>query len=240
MAPVFELRTDRIPEGSTAPVIAGLTIAWGGTALLISPVARDLGEPSRLANALLGQALFWALAAGVLASVLLWEKESLQSIWLRRFRWQSILWGLLLVAIYYTVLFPLGEWVRRSAGLPGFGAGMEQVTRFPIWYRVVAVVGAGIGEEVLFRGFSVTRIAMLTGSTRLAALIALIGFSALHVPGWGWGFALGGLVPGAGAMAFFIWRKDLLSLMVFHLSTDAFGLVIAPLFSEWWKKPALF
>jgi membrane protease YdiL (CAAX protease family) len=233
-------RTDRIPDGSTAAVITGLTVAWGGTALLVSPVARGLSDPSRLTNVLIGQALLWALAAGVVASVLLWEKQSLRSIWLQRFRWQSITWGLILVAAYYTVLFPLGEWVRRSAGLPGFGAGMEKVTRFPIWYRMVAVVGAGTSEEVLFRGFSVTRIAMLTGSIRLAALIALIGFYALHVPLWGWGFALGGLVTGACAMAFFIWRKDLLAMIVFHLSTDAFGLVVAPFFSEWWKKPVLF
>jgi hypothetical protein len=81
---------------------------------------------------------------------------------------------------------------------------------------------------------------MLTGSIRFAALIALIGFYALHVPVWGWGFAVGGLVSGAGAMAFFVWRKDLLAMMVFHLSTDAIGLVIAPLFSEWWRDPALF
>jgi membrane protease YdiL (CAAX protease family) len=105
---------------------------------------------------------------------------------------------------------------------------------------VIAVVGAGIVEEVLFRGFSVTRLAMLTGRIWLAAAVTLIGFYALHVPVWGWGFALGGLVSGAAAMAFFIWRKDLLAMMVFHMSTDAIGLVVAPLFSEWWKKPALF
>jgi membrane protease YdiL (CAAX protease family) len=142
------------PSNSSKPaaVITGLTVAWGGTALLVSALARGLSDPSRLANALVGQALFWALAAAVVAIVLFWERQPLRSFWLQRFRWQSITWGLLLVAAYYTVLFPLGEWVRRSAGLPGFGAGMEQVIRFPVWYRIVAVVGAGIGEEVLFRG----------------------------------------------------------------------------------------
>ena len=181
-----------------------------------------------------------ALAAAVLASVLFWEKQTLRSLWLQQFRWQSIAWGLLLVALYYSMLFPFGEWVRRSAGLSGFGAGMDQVTRFPLWYRTVAVVGAGIGEEILFRGFSVTRLAMLTGRIWLAALVTLVGFYMLHVPVWGWGFALGGLVSGAAAMGFFIWRKDLLAMMVFHISTDAIGLVIAPIFSDWWKKPALF
>jgi hypothetical protein len=47
------------------------------------------------------------------------------------------------------------------------------------------------------------------------------------------------LSVGASAMAFFIWRKDLLAMMVFHMSTDAIGLVVAPMFSEWWKKPPL-
>ena len=105
---------------------------------------------------------------------------------------------------------------------------------------MIAVVGAGIGEEVLFRGFSVTRIATLTGSIRLAALIVLFGFCALHVPVWGWGFALGGLVSCAGAMALFIWRKDLLAMMVFHTSSDAIGLVLAPLISRRWENPTLF
>jgi membrane protease YdiL (CAAX protease family) len=213
-----------------------LAAAWGGTALLVSPLARELDDPSRLLVALVGQALFWALAAAVVAIVLLWEKQTLRSLWLRQFRWQSIVWGLLLVAVYYTILFPLGEWVRRAAGLSGFAAGMERVTRFPVWYRVVAAIGAGVAEEVLFRGYSVTRLAMLTGRTWLAAVIALVAFYALHVPLWGWGFALGGLLTGSAAMAFFIWRKDLLAMIVFHVSTDVIGLVVAPIFSAWWRE----
>ena len=193
-----------IARSNATAAVTGLAAAWGGTALLVSPLARDLDDPSRLPYALVGQALFWALAASVIAGVLFWEKQPLRSLWLQQFRWQSIAWGLLLVAAYYTMLFPLGEWVRRTAGLSGFGAGMEQVTRFPVWYRTVAVVSAGIVEEILFRGFSVTRLAMLTGRIWLAALITLVGFNLLHVPVWGWGFALGGLVSGAAVMAFFI------------------------------------
>jgi membrane protease YdiL (CAAX protease family) len=235
---VFE--PSRIAPSNNTAVITGLAIAWGGTALLVCLLARDPDDPSRLPLALVGEALFWALAAAVVASVLFWEKQPLRSLWLQPFRWPSIAWGFFLVAVYYAMLFPFGEWVRRSAGLPGFGAGMDQVTRYPLWYRMIAVVGAGIGEEILFRGFSVTRLAMLTGRIWLAALVTLVGFCVLHVPLWGWGFALGGLVSGAAAMAFFIWRKDLLAMMIFHISTDAIGIVIAPIFSEWWRKPALF
>jgi len=230
----------RATTGSTTPALAGLVIAWGGTALLVSPLAHCLGKPSQLALALVGQALFWALVAIVLAIVLCWEQQPLGSLWLKPFRWSSIGWGLLLVAVYYAMLFPWGEWVRQSASISGFGRGMNDVIKFPLWYRVVAVLGAGIGEEILFRGFSVTRIAMLTKNSWLAAIITLIGFAALHVPLWGWGFALGGLVNGIASMAFFLWRKDLLAMIVFHTSSDALGLIALPIFSEWWKQPSLF
>ena len=36
------------------PALAGLTVAWGGTALLLSPADRLLGAPDRLATKLLG------------------------------------------------------------------------------------------------------------------------------------------------------------------------------------------
>ena len=117
---------------------------------------------------------------------------------------------------------------------------MDQVAKFPLWYRTLAVVGAGIGEEILFRGFSVTRLAMLTRRVRLAAAVSLVGFYLLHVPVWGWGSALGGLVSGSAVMTFFVWRRDLLAMMVFHISTDVIGIVIAPIRSEWWRKPTLF
>lgn len=81
---------------------------------------------------------------------------------------------------------------------------------------------------------------MHSGRIWLDTVITLVGFNLLHVPIWGWGFALEGLVSGAVALAFLIWRKDLLTTMVFHISTDAIGIVIAPMFTEWWKKPTLF
>jgi hypothetical protein len=145
-------QTARIPDRNSTAVITGLALAWGGTVLLISPVSRSVGDPSRLALAFVGQALFWMLAVAVVLSVRFWERQPIRSLWLQPFRWQSIGWGLLLVGAYYAVLFPLGEWVRRSAGLPGLGAGMDQVMRFPLSYRMVAVVSAGIVEELLFRG----------------------------------------------------------------------------------------
>jgi membrane protease YdiL (CAAX protease family) len=223
----------RIP---TRALLTGLAIAWGGTALLISPAARVLGDPTRLQTALIGQILLWTIAAVVLAIVLLWEKQPLASLWLKPFRWESIGWALVLVIVNYAVVFPVSEWVRRATGLSGFSQGMEQVMRFPFAFRLLAVVGAGVVEELLFRGYTVTRLTALTRRTWLAGALAVVGFSLLHVPVWGWGFAIIGLIGGTASMAFFIWRKDLLAMMIFHAITDATGFLISPMFSEWWKQ----
>jgi membrane protease YdiL (CAAX protease family) len=67
---------------------------------------------------------------------------------------------------------------------------------------VLAVIGAGVVEEFLFRGFTVTRLFAVTGRLWLAATLAMVGFTALHLPFWGLGFAVGGLVGAAGAMSF--------------------------------------
>ena len=184
--------------------------------------------------------LFWLLAATVVAIVLFWEKQPLGSLWLQPFRWQFDRLG---PALCRRLLRRALSCRRAGASdywSTGFTAGMEGVMRFPLWYRVLAVIGAGVVEETLFRGFTVTRLFVLTGRLWLAATLALLGFSALHVPAWGWGFAVGGLVSGAAAMAFFVWRRDLLAMMVFHTFADAAGLIIAPLYIGLVEDPALF
>ena len=215
--------------------IAGLVAAWGGTALLVSS-GTLLGEPGRVTTALVEQAVLWLLFAAVLAIVLLWERLPLASLWLQPFRWQSVGWGLLLAAALVIVVFPAREWVRRAAGLPGYAAGMEQVLALPVWVRVLAVIGAGIVEDTLFMGYAVTRLILLTGRVWLAAALALAVFCALHVPVWGPGAALAFFAGGVPMMAFFIWRRDLLAMIVAHITIDAWGIVLTPLFSEWWTE----
>jgi CAAX protease family protein len=220
---------------SHSAAIAGLAVAWVGTGLLVSPWSRVLGEPGRVATALVEQAALWLLFAAVLAIVLLWERQPLASLWLQPFRWQSVGWGLLLVAAF-AIILPVREWVRRAADLPGYAAGMEQVLALPLWVRVLAVIQAGIVEETLFTGYAVTRLTLLTGRVWLAAALSLIVFCALHVPVWGAGAALAFFVSGVLSMAFFVWRRDLLAMIVAHVTIDTWGIVLTPLFSEWWKE----
>ena len=201
----------------------------------MSPAATFLGDNTRIVTEWLGQALLWVLLAGIIGIVILWEKQPLSSLWLKPFQWQSVIWGGLFFLAYILFLFPVTEWFRTSLELPSYAAGMEKTLALPIWIRVIAVVTAGIVEETLFRAYAITRFASLSGSLWLAAVFSVVAFAALHLPFWGAGAALAFLVGGAAITAFFIWRRDLLAMIIAHIATDAWALVVTPLFSKWWK-----
>jgi hypothetical protein len=174
--------------------------------------------------------------AVVVSIVMLWEQQPLASLWLQPFRWQSVAWGVALTLALLRLVIPAREWLRRAAGLSGYAAGVERVLALPIWFRVVAVVTAGVVEETLFHGYAVTRLLLLTGSLWLAGMLAITVFAALHFPYWGAGPVLAFLVGDIVTTAFFIWRQDLLAMVVAHCAVDAWGLVVTPLYGEWWKE----
>lgn len=209
-------------------------IAWGGTALLVCPAARPFYESASITAKCIGQAALWLLFAAILLIIALGEKQPLSSLWLSTFRWQSIAWGMLLVIASVFALYPATEWLRSALGLSGYALGMEKTLVLPIWFRVVAVVTAGIVEETLFRAYAITRLARLTGSLWLAGSLSVIGFAMLHLPVWGTGPSFAFLISGAAFTAFFIWRRDLLAMIIAHIAIDAWALLVSPIFSKWW------
>jgi len=111
---------------------------------------------------------------------------------------------------------------------------METAMEYPLWFRVLAVLTAGVVEEILFRGYAVTRLAQLTGSLLWAAIISGLVFAALHLPVWGAGPSLGFFIGGLATTAFFVWRRDLVAMIIAHVAIDTWALVVTPTFSKWW------
>ena len=221
-------------QRNALPAIVGLSVAWGGTALLVSPVARSLADPTSAVVSLLGQAALWLLCAAVVGVVLFWERKPLASLWLKPFRWQSLAWSGVLICGSIILIFPFTEWIRKAVGLSGYAAGIETALAYPVWFRILAVLTAGVVEEVLFRGYAVTRLAQLTGSLLPAVGLSNLAFAALHLPVWGAGPSLAFFIGGLATTAFFVWRRDLAAMIIAHVAIDAWALVVTPAFSRWW------
>lgn len=210
------------------PSWLGLAIAFGGTLLLVSPAQRALGPPDRLRTQLLDQIALWTLFAAVLAVVLVLENRPLASIGLRPFSWHSLAWGLALAAFLMWIVAPLNLRLLHASGLAGFDAGIADFVRRPPWLQVWAVIGAGVVEETLFRGFAIERLAEASGSYLVAGALALTAFALLHLPMWGWGPVLTFFVSGAVLTAFYLWRHDLLANTTAHILVDTMGLILLP------------
>ena len=145
---------------------------------------------------------------------------------LRRFRWSSVLWGLLLAALVRYLIMPPLTWAVEAVGLPGFDPGMSRALEAVIGLRVIQVVTAGVVEDTLFIGYTYTRLARLTGSSWFAGALAVTVMALLHFPNWGVGPVLIYLVTGSVFVAFFAWRRDLLANITAHITVDAVALVI--------------
>jgi uncharacterized protein len=93
----------------------------------------------------------------------------------------------------------------------------------------LAIVIVAAGEEWLYRGYAIERLEAVTGSAWTAGGISLALFAAAHLPLWGWGVALTTLVSGSIFTVLYIRYRDVAFLMLAHVLTDLYGLVIAPL-----------
>jgi membrane protease YdiL (CAAX protease family) len=218
-----------------APTIVGLLLVWGGAVLLVSPAATPAMDSSSVSGALLAQVAMWVLFVAVVGIVIFWEQQPPESLWLKPLQWQTFAWASLLALFSIVVLFPLTEWVRTTVGLPDYAIGMETTLASPIWLRVVAVLTAGIVEESLFRGFTVTRLLRLGWSVPIVIAVSSAGFAALHLPVWGSGPSLAFFVGGLATTTFFVWRRDLLAMILAHIAIDTWALVITPAVSRWWE-----
>lgn len=199
---------------SELPSLVGLAVAFGGMALLVSPASRWLGDPERMSTRLLGQLALWSIGAAILAIVLLWERQPLASLWLRPFGWRTLALGVAFAALQIYVAYPMRMKLLQLSGLPGFAAGAEAVLALPLWFRIFAVIGAGVVEETVFHGFALTRLGALLGSPWAAALVVVPVFAFVHYPLWGPGAVLTFVVSGTVSVALFILTRDLGALIV--------------------------
>lgn len=191
------------------------------------PFGRRLAPGSGLQGALMAEAIYWALTVGLIAYVLRVERRPLSSVGGTWPTWRSCVWGLIGgavtiagMAFIYLVVFP-------ALGQQGEESGMQRILQLPVWFRVALVLRAAVFEELVYRGFAIERLTELMGSRSLAALISLTAFTLAHLSYWGWAHLLVAAWGGLVLTALYLWRRDLLSNMLAHFTTDAVGFLVA-------------
>ena len=205
----------------------GIFLALLGPVVVAGPPALLAGDPESPAAVFVVLCTMWGLTIVLCALVTGPERASLSSIGLRAFHWRSVglgLGGALAIAVsMLLVLAPFGDDVHA-----GIERGVSVLAAWPLWLKIFAVVTAGVTEEVLYRGYAITRLELLTGNRLAAAGISLAVFTVVHLPFWGAGSAAAVFAGGLALTLLFLWKRDLLLVAVAHTAIDAFSLFVQP------------
>ena len=216
--------------GATAWLLGllGLALALGLPELNL--VGRFGGGPAAFSAP--REWVWWGIGIGMLLYVRFVERRPLASIGLRPPTVRTFVIGvataLLLFAsviVIYAVVFPMFGFTMNREATAG-------ITRNPIWFQVLLAARAGFVEEIVYRGYTISRIAELTGSKWIAIIVSIVVFTAVHVSYWGVGQLLI-VAPAAIVLALlFVWRRDLLCNMLAHFLVDTAGFLAATMQSH--------
>jgi len=218
-----------MPMKPTAWTALGLVLALlgpGTIALLSMQLTRgpiSLGADAPWLGAFAG------LVALVAAIAILGEGLKPADVGFGRMTMASVPSAIVLALFFILVFGPAASWALAQFGFGSFDAGQRLFAVLPAWYLCLTVVVVAAGEEWLYRGYAIERLQALTGSTWIAGGVSLLLFAVAHLPVWGLAVSLTTLVSGGIMTALYLWRRDVSFLMLAHVITDLYGLVIAPL-----------
>jgi membrane protease YdiL (CAAX protease family) len=173
---------------------------------------------------------WWAHHAGLLAAhaallvlVLLWARRTGFDLGLDRHRGA----GLTVVAASLVVA-ALGLLGARVTALDGPTADLGSFSREAMAFSLLAIVWAGVGQEILFRGFATGALLDMTGNRWLAVGTTSLSFAAYHG-----GLALGvanlllNLGAGMALGAVYVRTHDTWLVAALHAAVVAALLVLA-------------
>ena len=219
-------RTNAIaqPNGPFILGLVGLLIAWG---LPLTGLADAVSSNPLLSARLTRELVWWTIGLIVLGWVLVIERQSLASIGLRRPTVGTLVWGVIFVVplmasvmLCFAVIFPL-------LGLHQDMATTRSIVAVPLWLQTATMLRAGVVEEIIYRGYAIERLTMLTERRWLAAILAGAVFIAVHAGGWAPSQLIVVAFGTTILTALYLWRRDLVACMIAHALTDIIGFALA-------------
>ncbi|GMR13374.1 MAG: hypothetical protein BMS9Abin29_1581 [Gemmatimonadota bacterium] len=146
--------------------------------------------------------------------------------------WWSVVGWVVAISIISLALEPLGVRMRHGLGVEETPFLKQVLPRSRMEKAAFALLSliAGFGEEVAYRGYSITALTLVTGSVPVAVVVSSAAFGMLHAyQGW-FGIVRTGLLGAILAAAFLI-SGSIWPPIAVHASLDLWaGLVIGDRF----------
>lgn len=213
---------------SAACTFVGLTLALIGPGVIALLWDRMTPRQPSLGDSAPWLAAFALLIAAVAAIAFGCERLTLTSVGWGEMSWNSLFYAAALTPFFIFIFGPLAVRALAKMELASFDAGRNRFAALPSWYLCLTIVIVAGGEEWLYRAYAIERLYAMTASIWLAGAASLLVSAAVHLPLWGVGVSLTTLVSGGIFTVMYIWRRDISCLILAHVATDLYGLLIAP------------
>lgn len=204
--------------------LAGLATALFGIPVIVTGQRLLLPGPIASAVVVAREIAILALTAFLLWIVASRERQSLSSIGFSADRiGRSLAWGFALAIVCFAAVLACLAFYSAFGVHYGEGAAISR----SLAVTLLALVRAGISEEVFYRGYVIERLQSLTGSKWIAAAISLAAFAGFHFRQGPAGVVLA-LVLGSIITGYYLWKRDLLAAMFAHFLVDFVPNVLLP------------
>lgn len=211
----------------------GLILALVGLVLVLAiPETgfRSMLFPGDAVGSQLGRTLVW-IGFGI--AILLWvigaERLPLASIGLKRPTAGTLGWGLALALALIASFMVCYALVLPMLGMKPDYAGASRILANPLWLQLLIFAAAGFVEEIIYRGYLIERVEWLSGSKWVAFALSVIAFTVTHMSSWAVSqlivVAVGAVIMGLA----YLWKRDLIMVMIAHGLADATGFALAAL-----------
>lgn len=208
------------------PYLIGLAIILASEFLLRDVLLPKNPSASQLATAMLIEWLVFVFLLAVWVPRV--EHSDVRSIGVGERKWRYLRLGILV----YIALFLISigsEFVLTAAGLAGLSSLQPLLKQYGFPVLLALFFTGTILEEVLYRGYLIERVTLLTGKAWLAGIVSWIAFTAVHFTFFGLGPTLEVGVLAAGLVLVYLRERSVWPCMIVHGLNNAFAYVIAPL-----------
>ena len=205
-----------------------LALALAGPAIVALVSSHAVGAASAFVVHMLSVASIASIVLVAFSTALRVDGIAFRKLGFEGMSWSSVPIGCGLAIFFIGGFGPFAYWMVAKLQMGTFDTGLGKLSAFPTWYLVITVVVVASSEELLYRAYAVERLATMTGSYWTAGVLSVMAFGVAHVPLWGWGPALTTFVSGAIVTLVYLWRRDVVMLIIAHVVTDLYGIVIAP------------
>jgi membrane protease YdiL (CAAX protease family) len=119
-------------------------------------------------------------------------------------------------------------WLIDQLSAPTMQQPSAGLSSLPLGMRAAMVVTSGFAEELLFVGYSISRLLEITRSRWIAGLIPSVIFVLLHIPGRSPPEVLNAAIAAALFTGLFLWRRNLWTNIIAHTVVDLTPMLIVP------------